>query len=744
MRTVLGVVLFLFVVAGAFAQQTSLNGTVTDPTGAVIPNASITIVNVETGAQRETKSDHQGRYTIAQVIPGNYKLTAKATGFSDVVVNGVELLVNQPATVPIVFEKVGSTSTTITVEAAAIQVNTTDASLGNAIGTQAITQLPFYARNVVGLLAAQPGVTNFGTFNEAVGPRTTATQADDRNGSVNGGKSDQANVTLDGVDVNDQAGRTAFTSVLRVTLDSVQEFRTTTLNGTADQGRSSGAQVALITRTGSNDFHGALYEYHRNTVTAANTFFNNLSGVKRPALLINVFGGRLGGPIIKNRTFFFLNYEGRRDASAANVSRTVPSDLLRQGIVQFNNTSGQLTSVGPDRIKNEVDPLHLGPNPNALKVFNQYPHGNDNTLGDGLNFIGYRFTAPVKGDQNTYIARFDHQLTSDGRHQLYFRGSLQNDSANGTPQFPGAQPNSVSLANNKGLAAGWTGVLRPNLISTFRYGFTRAGGEVTAIQSASAVTFRGLTPISGLVAGSGTGISQIVPVHNITQDFAYNKNAHDIRVGGVLRWVNNGTSNLGHSFLSATTNASWLRGTGDDITPGSLGVSSKDAVAYADAMVALLGIVTQGNANYNYDTAGNVSAVGAPVRRKYANQEYEMYGQDTWKLTRNLTLSYGLRYSLAPPVYEANNQQISSNIPLEGYFNTRGGLADRGHSELEAGSITYILANGPGRFIRITRRTSLRAFRWHTRPRRKVDSPSSCSAALERLRYAPDGECSTT
>src|SRR5258708_21840096 len=154
MRTLLGVVLFLFVVAGAFAQQTSLNGTVTDPTGAVIPNASITIVNTDTGAQRETASDHQGRYTIAQIIPGTYKLTAKATGFSDVVVNHIELLVNQPATVPIVFEKVGTTSTTITVESAAVPGNTTRTSLRHATSTHATTHFPFSAPHDPRLFAA--------------------------------------------------------------------------------------------------------------------------------------------------------------------------------------------------------------------------------------------------------------------------------------------------------------------------------------------------------------------------------------------------------------------------------------------------------------------------------------------------------------------------------------------------------------------------------------------------------------
>jgi hypothetical protein len=682
MRTLLGVVLFLFVVAGAFAQQTSLSGTVTDPTGAVIPNASITIVSIETGAQREATSDSQGRYTMAQVTPGTYKLTAKATGFSDVVVNKLELLVNQPATVPVVFEKVGTTTTTITVEAAAQQINTTDATLGNAISSTAIMELPFFARNITNLLAVQPGVTFFNSSNPG----------DSRNGSVNGGKPDQANVTLDGVDVNDQGQRNAFTSVLRVTLDSVEEFRSTTTNANADLGRSSGAQIALVTRSGTNEYHGALYEYHRNTITAANDFFNNRSNVPRPALLINVFGGRVGGPIIKNRTFFFLNYEGRRDASASNVLRTVPSDLLRSGIVQYVNKSGQTVQLDPATIKSVVDPLHIGANQNVLDLFNKvYPRANDTTVGDGLNFVGYRFTSPVKGDQNTYIVKFDHRLDEAGKHTLFVRGNLQNDSANGVSQFPGQPPNSVNLNNSKGIAAGYTAILRQNLISTFRYGFTRQGLESTGVQTTPQTTLRSLSqPYGGTL-----GVARILPVHNFAEDLSWTHGAHDIRFGANLRFIGNGSTNFGHSYNSATTNSSWLNGTGSDITPASLNVSNGFLTAFDDTIMALLGIVSQGNGNYNYLVDGTLLPAGAPVTRNYKNEEYEAYVQDTWKATRNLTITAGLRVGLMPAVYEANGQQISPSIPLDTFVNTRGQLMQQGLSQQGAGVITFLANSRP-------------------------------------------------
>ena len=671
-------VLVLLAAAALPGQQlTSLNGTVTDPTGASLPGAVIVLENLERGGRRETASDIAGRYSFPQIQPDNYRITAKAQGFSDVVINDVRLLVNTPTTINIDFQKVGAVAETVAVTADIPLVSTVDASLGNAIGSQAILQLPFFARNVAGLLAFQPGVTAFNT-----------STTNYLNGSVNGGKSDQANVTLDGIDVNDQQERYAFTSVLRVTLDSVQEFRTTTTGANAEAGRSSGAQIALVTKNGTNNLHGSLYEYHRNTVHSANDFFNTLSDVKRPALLINVFGGSVGGPIKRDKAFFFLNYEGRRDASAQNVARTVPSDELRQGIVQYRNTAGGTSRIGPAEIR-AIDPRGIGVNQAALQVFQSYPKPNDFTLGDGLNRVGYRFTAPIRGKQDTYTARFDYNLSSN--HTLFWRGNLQNDRSNGPPQFPGDPPATVSLVNAKGYGVGHTALLTPTLVSTFRYGLTRQSLETTGVQTASAVSFRGLDDRFALTRGT----ARAIPVHHITQDFAWTRGAHDVRIGGTLRWTSNASASFSQSFHSASTNVSWLRGTGVDLQTG-LDLHSTGRTAYNDAIMAVTGIISQGNARYNFNIDGSVLSVGAPVRRKFKNEEYEMYGQDTWKLTRALTLTYGLRYSLMPPVYEANGVQTSAaDLSIGEWFNRRAGLAQQGRSQAEAGLITYVLHNDP-------------------------------------------------
>jgi hypothetical protein len=673
----------------AFGQSvTSVTGTVVDPTGAVIPDAEITLENTDNSQRRVSQSDATGKYSFNLIAPGNYRILAKKSGFADVQINGLRFLVNTPAAVNITFEKVGAVAETISVDAEAVQVNTTDASIGNSFGTKPIVQLPFEARNVVGLLSLQPGVTFIGDPDRI---------SDSRNGAVSGGKSDQANVTLDGVDVNDQQNRWAFASVLRVTLDSVQEFRVTTLNANADQGRTSGAQVALVTKSGTNEIHGSLYEYHRNTITTANSFFNNASNVERPQLIRNVFGASIGGPVVKNKLFYFLNYEGRRDASALGpqTPRSVPSMLMRQGILQYQRADGSIAQVSAADLGRLVDPTGQGVNQAALRVLQSYPEPNSTEVGDGLNIVGYRFNSPVKLRQNTYIAKFDYNLDSAGRHTFFGRGNLQNDNDNITnaslPQFPGEPPNNVNLTNSKGLAIGYTHVLSPQLVGNFRYGYTRQGTENSGVSNLEFVTFRNLSNRFG----TSRAFVAIIPVHHISEDLSWTKGSHTVQFGGVARWIRNKRQNFANSFSSASINASWLDASGAGLNAPFTDMAATFRVGFRDAAAAVLGLVTQGNANYNYTIDGQVLPTGAPVRRNFAGEEYEFYIQDVWKATRNLTITAGLRYSLMPPIYELEGQQVSPDRPLESWFNQRGGLADAGRPQSEVGLISYVPSNSP-------------------------------------------------
>jgi hypothetical protein len=235
-------------------------------------------------------------------------------------------------------------------------------------------------------------------------------------------------------------------------LDSVQEFRVTTTNYTADQGRSSGAQVSLVTKGGSNDFHGSLYEYVRNTYTSANDYFVKIAELKNgqpnvpPKLIRNIFGGSVGGPFRKNRLFFFANYEAHRQREENSVLRIVPSLALRDGVVQYRCADPAACpggtvqgKTGPHQIQpgykglspqdvKTLDPLGFGADQAVLDYFNKFPATDfDTSQSDGVNLVGYRFRGAVPTNNNRYIARLDYKITDSGSHSIFWRGALRND-----------------------------------------------------------------------------------------------------------------------------------------------------------------------------------------------------------------------------------------------------------------------------------------------------------------------------
>ncbi|MBC7925884.1 MAG: TonB-dependent receptor, partial [Bryobacteraceae bacterium] len=677
-KTTFAAALLLLGTAGLSAQtQTNLTGTVSDPTGAAVPGATITITSVGTTQSREVKSDEQGSYVFAQITPGEYRLLAKKEGFSDVSVQGVRLLVNTPATVNLTFEKVGSTATVIEVSADAVQINTSDATLGNSFGTKPILQLPFEGRNVAKILSLQAGVTWVGDNDTVNGGVSTA---QDRGGVVNGGRSDQSNVTLDGVDVNDQQTRSAFTSVLRVTLDSVQEFRVTTTNANADASRGSGAQVTLITKSGTNDIHGSVYWYLRNRELNANTFFNNLSGLPTPKLNRNIGGASLGGPIIRNKLFLFGNYEGRRDALEQSVQRLVPTTTLRQGIASFVSRAGNIVQVSPQELSQRLN-YAPGANQAALSLFNAYPLPNDSSAGDGLNTSGFRFNAPIKNNFDTYISRMDYVLND--KHSFFARGQLQQDTENGAPQFPGAAPNFRDLTYSKGIALGWTAALKSSFISSTRYGLTRQKLSTAGIGTYEAVTWR----VLGDPVGLTRSFQRTSPTHHLTQDFNWLKGRHNFQFGGSYRRYTNDRLSYDNSYFGATSNASWLSASGQILSaPFTTGadnaaIAPGSRTAFNDAVSMVFGLVTQVNSRYNYLPQNgqiNVLGRGAPNPRKFIGEESEIYFQDTWKVNRQLTVTGGIRYMYWPAVYEANNVQTSPSIRLSEWFDRRVANADAG------------------------------------------------------------------
>jgi Carboxypeptidase regulatory-like domain len=296
--------LFFIATTAAFGQvaTTSLQGLVKDSSGAFVQSATVTLTDQNTGTTYRAVTNGAGFYVFPVVNPAHYLITLTSSNFATQT-RTAELLVDQPATIDFTLS-VKAEKVTVDVSAAAESLNLTDATVGNAVDNNTIEALPMEGRDPISLLTLQPGVVYLG--NEVY---------DSRQGAVAGGRSDQGNITLDGLDDNAQVQVPgyAFVGTLRSTLDSTEEFRVITSNGTAATGRSSGAQVNLVTKSGTNQFHGALYEYYRPTNTVANAFFYKSEEIQSdepnvPQLyVLNVFGGSFGGPIKKDKLFFFFN-----------------------------------------------------------------------------------------------------------------------------------------------------------------------------------------------------------------------------------------------------------------------------------------------------------------------------------------------------------------------------------------------------------------------------------------------------
>jgi len=670
--------------------NTSLRGAVTDQSGAIVPKAQITLTNTATGMERRTESSSTGAYEFLQLAPGAYRLRVEASGFKKFEAGDLRLEVANPATMNVTLE-VGGTTEVVAVTAEAPMINTVDASVGSVISEQQVRQLPLEARDVAALYSMQPGVVYLGNRADL------DVMSDTRSGAVNGAHSDQSNILLDGVDVNDQTRGLAFTSVLRMTPDSMQEFRVQTTNYDAQGGRSSGAQVSIVTKSGSNSFHGSLYEYNRNTATTANDYFIKLSQLengqpnKPPELIRNIFGGTIGGAIKKDRAFFFLNYEGRRDAQAQSTLRIVPTATLRQGIVQYQYCSVALDSNGncPGTVAVQtlskgdltaMDPLNMGPNQAVMNFFQSYPMPNDTGAGDGLNYGGYRFAAPIHNSFDTYIARFDYLLTQNGRHTLFWRGNLQQDTQDGAPYLPGLTPLETDVDHSKGFVAGYTAILTTNVINNFRYGLTRQSQGVLGNSDQPWIQFRGLNDNSANAPNNFTySHAFTAPVHNFVDDLTWKKGSHSIGIGTNIRLIRNPRNSLQNSFSDGVTNASWLTSAGIANTGTFMdpAINNFPAVlpafnnSYDYPLIALMGSVPQGDARYNYDRQGNLLPQGTAVQRHWAADEYEFYIQDSWRIKSNLTVTYGLRYELLSPPWETTGLQVAPNINMSQWFNTR-------------------------------------------------------------------------
>jgi len=672
------------VTAVAQSSTSSVDGTVVDPQGNVIPGATVTLTNAQKNFTRTQTTTENGTFAFSLIPPGQYQIDAEAKGFKKGVLTEVSAQVAKATTVTVQLE-IGNVSEVVTVSAGAGEVltNKQDGTLGNNFVSQQITQLPLEARSPLALVTLQPAVT--------------------KEGYVAGARADQSNVTLDGIDINDaQTNAIADTNaipnggtqlsagqnhpVIRLNAEAIEEFRVTTVNANASAGRSSGAQIALVSKSGSNDWHGALFLANRNTSTTANDFFNNRSGVARPKLIRNTYGGAIGGPIIKDKLFFFYSYEGRKDISETGVTRTVPLASLGRGELRYVNPSGGITTLTTAQL-NTIFPAAMM-NPVAIAALRdaaaKYP-ANDFTTGDSsatrqLNSAGFRFNAPTPVTLNSHSGRFDYNIND--KQIVFLRANIIYDLTGGVPQFPDT-PAPNLWEHPWGFVAGHTWTISSRFVNNLRYGVTREAFSQQGDSADNSISFRFIFSPRRFTRT----LSRTTPVQNITDDFSWITGNHSMSFGTNVRFISNKRSSFANAYDNAITNPSFYIGGGGSISSAVNAFSpigAGFASAVQNATTALIGRYSQYSALFTFNSDGTILPPGSSADRDFRTREYDLYGQDVWKMSPNLTLTYGLRYSYSVPIWEENGFETTTSIPLTTYFERRlaGAAAGKPYNEL--------------------------------------------------------------
>ena len=671
-----------------------ITGVITDEQGKAIPGAKVTLTNSGTNATRTTVTNDSGVYTFDLLPPADYRIEVEAKGFRKAVADQAKALIGKQTEVSLRLE-IGTMSQTVEVSVSnQALMNTQDASLGNVLESNQITQLPTAGRALIDLLSLQPGAT--------------------KEGYVTGARVDQSNVTLDGVDVNNaQTGNSMLAvgnqmvstlpsdldnivngPVLRLNVEAIEEFRVTTANGNANQGHSSGSQINLQTKSGTNQFHGALFEFYRGTFSEANDWFSNAAGVPRTPLVRNTFGGALGGPVWKDKLFFFYSYEGQHNAFSSPVVQVVPLPSLGLGTINYtycpdaacNNPLPGSLSIA----QNQAAFADAGINPTALAALadaaQKYP-ANDSTVGDGLNTAGFRFNSPTPIKLNSHVARLDYTINS--KQNLFVRANMIYDHQALAQYLPDAITPQV-WNHPRGLALGHVWNISNTVVNNLRYGFTRQAYTQGGDSNGNDISFRFVfQPNAETHSGSRT-----TPVHNITDDLSWIHGNHTFQFGVNFRKINNARVSSANAFDLATTNPSFYLGAGDHVSNSfqqylddnnlagsqNVGQSLNSISEVQNAATAIIGRLSEYTADFTFGADGSLLAPGVPTIRNFATQSYDGYVQDAWKIKPHLTLTLGLRYNLEKPVYETKGFEVQPEIPLTTYFDQRLAAAAQGNN----------------------------------------------------------------
>ncbi len=631
-------------------------GTVQDPSGAVVANAAVSLTNQGTGATFSTTTSAAGTYVFEAIQSGSYTVAVETAGFRKFVSRDNAVTIGQPMTVNVRLE-VGAVAESVEVAASYQEIQTsTSGNFGNLLSERLIRDWPLITgargRNVLTLLVLQPGVVS--GSNAGGGTH------------VHGARDRAWNFTLDGVDINETSASGSNFSPLRTNPDSLAEFRVITSNFTAEYGRNSGGQVALITRSGTNEYHGTGFWFYRTPRLNANEWENNINAVGKRQYVQHISGGSVGGPILRDRTFFFTNVQLLKTLQTGLVSRTVYTEPARRGLFRYVRGGRNGAAGGPNAsvdLNGNVlpglnvgeynialnDPQRLGLDRTVAALIARTPSPNSFTGGDGLNTALFQFTDAEKEKQRDFVFKIDHIFNP--QNTLYARiawgrQDTECDTANTGQRFFPDTPCRVNTQRHpRNLAFNWRWNPTPRLTNElvighnqFLFDFLIPTNDLNKVTLEAPVT---------LPEAFYFGNQRFLRTLQFVDNLAYFRGAHSLKFGANIRYQRH--TDIRGSI--AGQNAG-------EILNFSTGVNTVDPATFgipADINVTFDRPVFQTHINFLLGRVGSISrgfiAEGdrfVPSLYDFAARfpEHDFYVQDTWKLRKNLTVDLGLRWEI--------------------------------------------------------------------------------------------------
>jgi Carboxypeptidase regulatory-like domain len=737
--------------AGLRAQTASsglVTGQVTDPSGAAVAGATVTLLATKTSSSLAATTDSDGRYVFSSVEPGDYNLRVSKAGFQSFVIGGLHVEVLKSSAVNAQLT-IGQASQTVEVTAAVgAELQTTTATVGTVVDTKALENLPQYSRSSTALMYLQPGVIPDASD---LGGNSNV----NRGGAISGSRTEQVSYLVDGGDAtSDLEGSDSYVSppgegssaaVIPIPIETTEQFRVATSSSNATFDRTSGGQVGIITKRGNNTYHGEAYEYHNDDGLNANTWRNNRLHIPRAFQVDNRFGANGGGPLpfLKDRGWFFVAYEGHRFHDTTQLTRLVPTNTLRNGILQFcltgnpdstgtvckdksgnnvgtptqynfNPANGPLSTqclVSPKNPTGACDPRGLGISSVIAKEFSLYPKGNDNTLGDILNTQGLSFNLATPVREDIAVARLDFKLNSKWNMFATYHwaktdlvGSEQVNIIAATPVSASSDPFQPSLYSVQ-----VTGQLTPNLISVthgsylrhwWQWGRTFPAPFTSNVQQVLQLAGEGIGSTNGTAKlltdpiniNTQQGRARIWDGHDwyLAEDMSWVRGAHLFQFGGSgyiyhdyhLRTddVFGGLTNGPIDFIEANgNNNGQFVNILPDFRPANLPSSLK--TRYNQLYSTLLGLVDRSAQVETRDGKFQPNPLGSAVFDNVTIPAFYLYFQDVIRLKPSLTLTAGLAWGAQlDPTEQSGKQVVLVNAATGDPVNNASYIAERKNS----------------------------------------------------------------